>query len=651
MFLFRFIVVFVISFLLLSPFIRSVSHVIEKPLIVIAQDNSESVLFSKDSAFIKTKYQENLKQLITDFSNDYEVITYSFGDKVNKNNVFSFNEKQTDISEIIAETKNKFVNRNVGALIIASDGIFNKGSNPLYSISDLQYPVYTIAIGDTAVKKDAAISKVVSNKIAFLGNKFPVQLVISAKELDGKASVVNVVTNNKKVFSKPINIKGKEYFETINFEVTAEQKGIQRCFIEIVAIDDEQNKKNNFREILVDVIDSKQKVLLIANSPHPDIAVIRNALEENQNVSVEYLLADKVQNIVLNHSIVILHQLPSKNNNLTKLLSEISSKGVPALYILGTQSSFDNINNLKLGFDIKQTRNSFDEAQAVFNRQFVLFQLSDEICDFIAKAPPLIAPFGDYKISDATNILLFQKISTVTTSRPLIYFNTSAETKTGFIAGEGIWRWKLHNYMTAGSHELLNEFINKVVQFLALKVAKESFIINFRKLINENEQQIFEAEVYNEAFELNNSGEVNLEITNSDNKKFTYVFDKTSGGYSLNAGTLPVGDYSFKATAKHGKKEYAKVGNFSVVAINAESENTVADYKLMKQIAEKGHGASFTAFNFQNLKDSVKSNPDIVPVSYEEKQLTELISLKWLFFVILLLATAEWFFRKYLGSY
>ena len=59
----RFIAITIIAFLLLSPLVKTVSRNVEKPIIIVAQDNSESILINKDSAFYKNQYKEQLKEI------------------------------------------------------------------------------------------------------------------------------------------------------------------------------------------------------------------------------------------------------------------------------------------------------------------------------------------------------------------------------------------------------------------------------------------------------------------------------------------------------------------------------------------------------------------------------------------------------------
>src|SRR5205085_1513467 len=110
-----------------------------------------------DSAFVKHDLPGRLESLSSKLEEKYNVKRFSFGDQVSDIKSFStlgFNEKQTDISSLFDEVQNRFSNRNIGAIILASDGLFNRGANPLYSSSGLKVPVYTIALGDTSTQRD-----------------------------------------------------------------------------------------------------------------------------------------------------------------------------------------------------------------------------------------------------------------------------------------------------------------------------------------------------------------------------------------------------------------------------------------------------------------------------------------------------------------
>ena len=209
---FRFFSVTILSFLLLSPLLKTVNREVEKPVIIIAQDNSESIVVGNDSDFYKKVYKQNLQKLVDKLNDKYEVRFYSFADKIKELKAvdsLTFNEKQTDISSLFDEIETRYSNRNVGAILLASDGLYNKGSNPVYSADKIKIPVYTIALGDTTIKKDIILLKVEHNRLAYLGNKFPMEITVNAKQLKGKTTILTVSKNNAALFTQTINFNSE----------------------------------------------------------------------------------------------------------------------------------------------------------------------------------------------------------------------------------------------------------------------------------------------------------------------------------------------------------------------------------------------------------------------------------------------------------
>lgn len=136
----------------------------EKPTLVIAIDNSKSILLNKDSTKIKTEVISNIFKLGEQVSDKFEVKFYKFDSELSAGKEINFNGKETDFSLLYEEIENNYSNRNLGAVLIASDGLYNKGVNPLYSNKNLKYPMYTLALGDTTELKDLFIKKLFTIK-------------------------------------------------------------------------------------------------------------------------------------------------------------------------------------------------------------------------------------------------------------------------------------------------------------------------------------------------------------------------------------------------------------------------------------------------------------------------------------------------------
>ena len=183
----RFLTVTALAILLLSPLLKSVIREVKKPVIVLAQDQSESVLANL-SEEQKTQYQQSFQQLSSNLSADYDLKEYAFGNEVREGIDFQTGDKVTNISELLKYLYDLYSHQNLGAVVMATDGIYNEGSNPIYASTKLAAPIYTIALGDTTAKRDLILKRVFHNKIAYLGDKFSIQIDITAQNCAGNIS-------------------------------------------------------------------------------------------------------------------------------------------------------------------------------------------------------------------------------------------------------------------------------------------------------------------------------------------------------------------------------------------------------------------------------------------------------------------------------
>ena len=648
---FRATVVAIIAFLLLNPLLKSVFTTSEKPVIILAQDNSLSIPIGKDSVYYRKTYPQRFRELINKLKKNYRVRVYSFGDKVRPDIDFTFGERQTDISSLFDELQTTCSNLNVGALLLASDGLYNKGLNPVYASETFKYPVYTLALGDTSVQKDLFIRKVNFNRMAYLGNSFPIEVRIGAHLCKGLKSVLTITDGKGVVFSQNLTIPDNNFSQTLRIRLDAEKEGLQRYRIRMAALENEISTANNVRDIFIDVLDSKQKVLILSLSPHPDIAAVREAIESNFNYQVDYYPIDKFSGQVEKYNLLILHQLPGKGKMAANVIAVAKKNKIPILYILGSQSDFTAFNRQEAGIRIMAEDNGFNEAVPVLNDDFALFTIDDEVKKATTGFPPLIAPFGDYKVLTSANTLFFQKIQSLVTNYPLVLFSQTLNEKCGVIAGEGIWRWRLEDYLKTGNHNAFNELITKMVQFLSVKVNKSFFRITGKNNFMENQPVEFDAEVYNQSYEPINEPEVEMRITNSRGKNFDFVFSPTADAYHLDAGVLPVDNYTFRAKVIVGDKVYTHTGEFTVSPLNVELINTIADHTVLYQLAVKHDGRMLQPDELNTFPEILKDREDVKTVTYTEKRYKDLVNVPWVLALIIVLLAAEWFVRKYNGAY
>jgi hypothetical protein len=138
---------------------------------------------------------------------------------------------------------------------------------------------------------------------------------------------------------------------------------------------------------------------------------------------------------------------------------------------------------------------------------------------------------------------------------------------------------------------------------------------------------------------------------NEAGKSFSYQFSKNQNAYFLNIPSLPIGNYRFEATTKVGDKQLKENGSFIVKQVNIEALNTTANHQLLNAIANKTAAKMVFPSQIETLEKLLKSKEDIVPISYSEEKLQDLVNLKWVFYMLMILLTLEWFLRKRFGGY
>ncbi len=650
----RFASATLLAILLLQPLLKSLLTDTKKPVVVLAQDQSESIGTSLNGDALAT-YRAGWENLRAELAKKYEVKEYAFGSEVREGVNFEMTDKVSNLSQMVTEVLQQYDNQNLGALVMATDGIYNEGSNPLYAGTKLNVPVFTVALGDTVQRKDLVLKRVFHNKIAYLGDKFNVQIDIAARNCTGSTTTLSISkiegSATKNLQQIPIPIDKSDFFTTREIVLDASQAGVQRYRLTLTSVQGEASPVNNSKDFFVDVLDARQKLLILANAPHPDVSALKQTLERNKNYVVTVAYIKTLKENVADFDFVVLHNLPSSTNDASAVLNVLNARKISRMFIVGTQTNLTRFNQVQPLLTIQGDQRNTNEVQGILNPSFSLFTLDETLQNNLPVFNPLIAPFGDFQARGNAQVLLYQRIGRVDTKYPLLLFGEENDIKVAVLAAEGIYRWRLFDYLQHQNHDIFAELVGKNFQYVTVKADKRRFRISVSKRIfNENEPVLLDAELYNESYELINEPDVSLSITNSEGKDFNYIFNKTSKSYTLNAGVFPVGDYRFRGSVLHNGQNLTFDDQFSVQPIQLELYETTADHAMLRRLSQEFGGQFFYPGQLASLSDTLLAK-DIKPVIYSTSRTRSVINLKWIFFLLLGMLSLEWFLRRYFGAY
>lgn len=647
----RFLGLTVLLLLLTEPLIKTTATVYEKPLVAVLADNSQSMLMSANGKTETEMLREVMKALPAELADKADLKLFALADGIKVwSDSSAFDGSITDLSGSFDQLASGFSGMNLAAVVLLSDGLFNRGDDPLNAVRRLKSPVYCVPFGDTMKRNDIVLSKIKHNRTAYIGNDFPIELGVDVNGFKGRNIKITVSEDESVLSALSVSPKSNRQYFSIPLMLRAQKKGLHAYTVKIESLPGEFSVLNNTRTIYIEVLDSKQKILFLARGPHPDIAAMRQILESAEVYETVFANADDFRGGFDGYSLVVLHRLPDAASRNKPWFNNLAASQVPRLVIAGDNISSAEFNQLQQVMVYAPSRANPNEVAPILNKDFRLFNTETSWPEMMNEWSPLSVPFGSWNLTNGSEALFRQKIGSVSTADPLVAFGEPNGIRMGVIAGEGFWRWRLSEYAASGKNDVFRSLVSKIFQFLSAKKDTRPFFVSSKQIFQQGEDLLFDASLVNESGERVVDAEIKMLITSSSGKSYPFFFSPASIGYRLNAGRLPSGKYAWQATVKLGEKVYVDKGSFSISDLNLESMNLTADHGLLDAVSAASGGKILKRDAKEIARELIKSNK-LVSVAREEKSVKDLIDLKWLFFLMLACFSLEWFLRRYSGAY
>lgn len=641
----RAVLIAFICFFLLEPAINQLQYFEEKPLIVLAIDDSASLPAAYDSTdFLSVK--KNITILADEMRNkDWEVKIKSQEQYLARPNAINFTAQRTNLNELLTGIAKDFEKQNHVATVLISDGIHNLGTSP--DFLNLPYPVISIPLGDTIPARDLSIKNVKYNKIAYKGKRFPVKVDVLNNGYLGEEVQVDLIKDKEVVISKSKTVLGDQQINSFEFILEASEIGIDNYEVILKSKEGESTQANNHSNVFIEVVDNKQKILFLAAAPHPDIKALREVIEAKEGVEVSLHIPEFEQPIPEGpFDLIILHQLPREEPLSTELNALFENTNT--FFITGTtELSQINAANPLLSYN---SGNLSDAIGPNLNLGFDLFNIESSLAERSENYPPILAPYGNFSFKNKGAILLYQRVGRVNTERPLLTVFNGAEQKSAVFSGANLWKWKLQENGQYGESTYFDTLFGKLIQFLSTKEDKRKLRVSpTQEIFLETERVEFNTDVYNEIFEPVYDYPIELQLTQNGQttEEYNYVNSQSNPFYIKN---LTPGIYTYEASTNVSGNRETVSGSFRVDELALEEIDMTANHQLLRNISRRSGGqladlkdpsTVISAINNLNPRTVTRSNEAVKPII--ENPI-------WLFLMIALLSI-EWFTRKYNGSY
>lgn len=634
----RFVTYFAILLLIINPKFDKVTFYNEKPNLVVATDNSNSIEY--------LGYDDKVQLMIDaiknheDLNNKFNIEFYSFGKELEKLDSLGFIDPKTNISEVFSKL-NQVYKSSVSPTVLITDGNQTYGYDYEFSARNYTQPVYSVILGDTITYSDLKIEQLNVNRYAYFKNKFPVEAVINYNGSNSVKTNFVVKEGNQIIFRKPISLSKTNNSKIINLTLPANTVGVISYRAEIVPLVNEKNKINNTKEFGVEIIDQKSNIAIVTDIVHPDIGALKKSIESVEQRSVSILRPNDILNKVDDFDLVILY---SPNNTFRAVYNELIRLNKNRFTITGMATDWTFLNSIQ-GNYFKKTSPIVEEYQPVLNENFSTFIIND--LDF-QSFPPLNSSFDPVEFKTKSETILFKSVNGIETDQPLLSIMEQDNRREAILFGEGIWRWRAQNFMNEKSFEGFDTFISKLILYLASKDKKKRLNVTNESFYYGNDDIIVYAQYFNKNYEFDSGGNLSIDIKDENSglkRSFPLILSKSK--YQVNLSSLSPSNYSF--LIKVNNESLSESGAFKIIEYNVEQQFLNANISKLKRVASFSIGESYFVQNSDALFSDLLKDNRYKTIQKSNKNTVPLIDFKILLFLIALSLSIEWFLRKYNG--
>ncbi len=636
LFFLKFTAIFLLALLLINPVIKKNEIKNIKPVLSVVVDNSKSISFFNEQKSVNSFLQSIRNDL--ELNKKFSVQEFTFDSSFSVLDSLTFSGLNSNLANAISSANN--LNKgNIAPIILLTDGNQTVGND--YEFVNSSQKIFPVIFGDTLLYKDLKISHINFNKYSFIGNKFPIETFLNYEGKESVSTILSIFKNGKRILKKRIKFSKNENSKIITTYLTSKREGLQYYTARIGTLNGEKNIKNNSKGFSVEVINEQTKILLITSVLHPDLGTFKKSIESNKQRKVEIVLIDSFNKKLRDYQLVILYQ---PNQKFSLILDKIKNNH-NFLLVSGTNTNWNFINSKKLGFyknvlnKTEDYRASYYDSYPVFYQKDIDFNLFHPLKDF----------FGNISFTKEHKTLLHQNINGVKIKQPLLATFDENNRKTGVLFGEGIWKWRAKSFVNTNSFEDFDEFIGNLIQYLASNKKRSRLEIDMEAIYPANSTILISAFYTDKNYKFDHRAKLEIEITEATTKRTIKVpFVLGRNNFQTEIEDLPPGNYKYKVSAVN--KKIHKSGKFKITDFQVEEQFTNANFKKLFKLASNTQGEFFYKDDFNKLKNKLLENSSFYNTQKLIVSEQNLINWKWLMFFIVILLSAEWFIRKYIGK-
>jgi hypothetical protein len=670
----RAIVLVILFFLILEPILKLIYQQQEKPVVAVLLDNSASMNIPDpygERGDSLRYIAEQLEILQGSDSVNFYPFSFDVSSRPWNGDSLTFAADGSDISQAITSVLDSLSGKNLQAIVLVSDGIYNRGANPLMIAWNSPVPVYTVMVGDSSLPKDIVVRRVQTNQITYVNKELPVEVVIWQNGYDGQKVVISVSEGNKVLVQRAITLRKSGFEQKEMLEIVAREAGDFNYTVRIQPLSGEITDRNNQQVARVQVLKSKIKVLVVSGSPTFDRRALSYLGDQLKDYTFSFL-TEKDPGLYFEQSfrkakldsqdLFIFYGFPTRNSDpaqIRELMKQVTNRRVPVLWFIARTLDFQKLREFEsiLPFETTSQINPIENqivSLTAGGRLYPVTRLDENETanNLLWKELPPLEVYQPIKMRSGGQVLLevdtHKEVSTVS-NRDIVVCYTYRQNQIKYLVFNGAnfsnWHYQLQD--DPARNNFFIRFMERTIRWLVNRDDIHQIQIQpLQRIYNVGEQIVFSGQVYDEFYQPISDARVTVTVRSDTTRSSDEMIPDGNGFYRQAFSGLPEGEFTYFIEARRNEKTIgSRSGKFTVKPFFLEFQEIPANADLMRQLASETGGRLYLPIQFvRNFPE--KKLESRVQYSIEEYFLWNYWY--WLAILVLLLGT-EWLLRKRWG--
>lgn len=290
----------ILVFALLQPTLLLSSVIPQRNFVGVLLDDSRSMnLPGEDGAprrdWIESAFGPDGSELLDRLSERFAVRFFRFAGESGRVEAVSelgFQGTRTDVAGALTGARESLSTVPLSGLVLVTDGAENGDaalSEALIPLQAASVPVYTVGLGAESLTPDVQVSRVEVPRSVLKGTGSLVDVVLTQRGVEGRTVSLLVEDGPRIVAEETVTLGADGEPTVVRIPLTLEETGPRNLRFRVPVMEGEAVPENNARERLVEVLDTREKILYFEGEPRFEVKFLRRAVRADDNLQVVVL--------------------------------------------------------------------------------------------------------------------------------------------------------------------------------------------------------------------------------------------------------------------------------------------------------------------------------------------------------------------------